>query len=492
MRTAKAVVHLLAAVVFLAVTPACHAIPTASTDRVPPEDWTYDAMMHLAAQGLVPGVPAERFMGDWLYNREQMAGFVSQAVAAAPSGLGEQDRAILARLAAEFAPEMQAIGAGSALTAADPFASRHALAPAGSFEPRIARFGGDTHLNGIYHASALGMSGRYLTAAITLSDRRRKFDGDRFSRLEKLFLRGKTPNWEWEIGRDWLWWGPGYSGSLILSDNSPAFDLLKLGKDFYFGRHIGNVKITQFVSTFRDGGERFYLLGRRWEKRFSNKLHLGINETAKTSKIPNPLAFVLPSLYLYQHIFLEDVDREWNAFLSFDLFYRFSRRFESYLDALVDDMNAPSFLRHGASYHRPRKIGVLIGGHWPDLLHDGTTGLRVELILTDRGTYEASRTDVPGLAYTHDGLVIGHPVGPNSEAIFLRLDRRIGSEWAAVVEYLGRRAHKADGPNPESTHRLSLLAVRDLSPRLSLTARFESLKLPEKKNRVQIGASYGF
>jgi len=449
-------------------------------------------MRRLAAEGLMPGVAAQRFDGDWRYDREEMAEFVRQAVEAASGSATQQDRAVLGRLAAEFAPEMIAIGASSALAAADAFAPRSALVPMGYFEPRVARSGEDTDIVGIYNAAAVGASGRYVTGAVTLSNLRRFLDGDRFSRLEKLFVRGKTPNWEWEVGRDWLWWGPGYSGSMLLSDNSPAFDMVRLAKDFHFGRRIGSIKITQFAATFRDAGQRFYLLGRRWEKAFSRKLYFAVSETAKTSKTPNPLGFILPSLYLYQHIFLSDVDKEWNSFVSFDMLYKFSPRFESYLDFVVDDINAPTFLRHGPSYNRPRKIGFLIGGYWPNVLGDGTTSLRGEFILTDPGTYQAARPDFPGLAYTHDGFVIGHPVGSNSEAAFVRLDRKIASGWTGVLEYLGRRPRKSDGPNPENTHRLSILAVRDLSDRLSLTARWESLRLPKKENRAEIAATYAF
>jgi hypothetical protein len=482
----------VAALVLLAITLACRAQPTASTDRLPSEDWTYDALRHFAARGLVPGMSAQRFDGDWLYTREEMAAFVRQ-VAVSPD-VAEGDRPILAKLAAEFLPELTLAGADSVLAEIERSGTARTLLGTGAFEPRVAISRGDTDLIGIYDVTALGVLGRDVMAVGTLSDRRREFDGDAFSRLEKLFISGKTPSWEWGLGKDWLWWGPGYSGSMILSDNSPAFPMLKMGKDFYFGRHIGRVKVTQFLGRFEDDGQTFYLAGRRWEKRFSTRLHVGISETAKTSKRPNPLILILPSIYLYQHIYIEDVDKEFNVLVGMDATYRFSPRFESYFDLVVDDMKAPKFLREGPAWNIPRKLGLLVGGNWPDVLGDGTTGLRAEYIFTDPGTYGATRPDFPQLAYTHDGFVIGHPVGPNSEAIFLRLDRKLGPAWTAAADYLGRKPHKLDGPNPESTHRISLLLAHELysCSRLSLTLRYDSLKLPAKENRVQVGVSYAF
>ncbi|MBI2841892.1 MAG: hypothetical protein HYX78_00675 [Armatimonadetes bacterium] len=489
---AKKTVELLIGLMLLFVLAAsCSAQPTASTDIVPSGDWTYDALMHLAARGLIPGVAAQRFMGDWRYGREEMAEFVRQALQSEVER--EKDWALLFRLITEFRPELILLGYNpDELASPELHKRRSVLIPVAALDPRLERQHGETNLIGVYDTTALAPFGRYGLAVATLSNLRRKFDGGEFSRLEKFSVRSKTPNWEWEIGRDWLWWGPAYSGSLALSDNSPAFDMLRLGKDFYLGRHIGNVKINQFISRFGDGSDHFYLIGRRIEKRLSKRLHLGINETAKTSKTPNPLVLVLP-LYVYEQIYLEDVDAEWNAFLGIDMLYKFSQRFEGYFDLLIDDINAPPLLREsGENFHRPRKIGFLLGGHWPDICHDGTTDFRAEFILTDSGTYGATRPDFPGLAYTHEGRIIGHPLGPNSEALFLRLDRKIGEDWRAVAEYLGRRPDEGDGPNLENTHRLSLLVVRDLAPRTSLTARYDSLRLPAKVSRFQIGASYVF
>jgi hypothetical protein len=476
---------------FFAAVLVCHALPTASSDQVPIENWTYNALSHLAAKGLVPGMPAQRFDGDWQYNREQMAGFVLKTGQSSGPAMSEDDRALLSRLAAEYEPEIRVIAGDAAFEALKPYAEARAAILAGDYEARAVRSNGDDHLIGIYDAAGFGLSGRYLTADVTVSNLRRQRDGDAFSILDTAFVKGKTPNWEWEVGKDYLWWGPGYSGSLALSDNSPSFPMLRLAKDVDFGWYVGNVKISQFIGTFDDGGDRFYLVGRRWEKRFSKKLHVGLNETAKMSKAPNPLIFILPSIYLYEHIYLEDTDANFNAFLSIDASYQPSRRFEGYFDFLIDDMNAPSFLRNG-NFHRPRKIGFLLGGYWTDILRDGSTDLRVEYIFTDPETYGATRPEFPQLAYTQDGFVIGHQVGGNSSAVFIRLDRRFGTKWAGAASYLGRVAQDSTGPNPSNNHTINLLLVRDLSPSFSLTARYESLKLPAKTNSLQLGASYAF
>lgn len=466
----------------------CFAQPTASTDRVPAESWTYDALMHLASKGIIPSVPAQRFMGDWRYSREEMAAFV---ISADYDKASDADRAVLSRLAAEFWSEIKLIGGDEALTSLRPFTKSREFVSTGSAEPILERTDDDTSITSIYDGTIIATGGKYVTYAATLSNRRRKLDGDEFSDLEKILIRGKTPNWEWEIGKDYEWWGPGYSGSMTLSDNSPAFMFFKVAKDVRLGRAIGNVKITQFVAPFEDNGTHFYLLGRRWEKRLSKQFHIGINETAKTSITPNPLVLVIPSLYLYQHIYVDDVDMEWNSFLSLDAFYRFSPRFESYLDIMVDDMNAPPILRDG-NWHRPRKLGFLVGTYWPDLLGDNSTGFRAEYIFTDSETYGATRPNFQQLAYIHNGLIIGHPVGQNSKALFLRLDRKLAKNWVGIAEFLDRSPRDKEGVNPEDTRCISLLLIHDLGQNRSISAGYESLRLPEKESIFRLGASFAF
>lgn len=481
---------------FFAAVLACYAspIPTASTDQVPTGNWTYDAFIHLAAKGFVPGMSAQRFEGDWRYTREDMARFVlSTASSSIACGLDDSDRALLSRLAAEYGPEIRVIAGDAAFESLNPYAKADKTAAAGYFDGRYERQSGENHLIGVYDAAGFGLPGKYVTVAVTTTDRRRKFEGDAFPVLDTYFVRGKTPNWEWEIGRDYMWWGPGYSGSMILSDNSPSFPLLKLAKDFYFGPHIGNVKITQFVSAFDDNGKAAYLVGRRWEKRFSPSFHMGVNETAKTTKAPNPTIFILPALYLYEHIYLNDIDAEWNSLISIDATYETPKGLQGYADFLIDDMKAPAGLRTGPAWDLPRKVGLLVGAYHPNIIGDGKTGFRAEYIFTDAGTYGATRPDFPQLAYTHDNFIIGHPVGGNSSAVFLRLDSRFAPKWAGIVQYLGRVPKESNGPNPNNEHQFGVLLSYDIAPDFSLTARYDSITFPQQGgNRLQFGASYAF
>ncbi len=482
------------AAVLLATANVCASrpVPTASVDRVPREDWSYDAMIHLAGRGLVPGETSQRFEGNWAYDREEMARFVKQAIETATDATPESDRAILGKLALDYRAELLMLGAGAAYEKALPWAAIKTWTPAGFVAPTLELSGGDLGAFADYRATGLVSPSKYSWGDATFSNVRRRADGDAFSIFDKYFVRGKTEHWEWEVGQDYLWWSPGYSGSMILSDNSPGFLMGKIGADINFGKHIGYIKITEFASSFEDSGARYYLYGRHWEKRFNEKLYLSFNEAAKTTNVkPNPLIFVLP-FYLYQDIFRYDVDSDINNMMSIDLWYRFTPRFQGYVDWVVDDMQAPQYLHEGAAWNLPRKTGYLVGGYWPNLLGDGQTSFRAEYIQTDPGTYQATRPGVQGLTYTHDNFVIGHPVGSNSEAFYLRADHKFGSYWSGIAEYLSRQPKESDGPNPFDQSRLSLIATRDITPRGSVSLRYDSFKLPQKEDSLQLSANYSF
>ncbi|MDD5344005.1 MAG: capsule assembly Wzi family protein [Smithella sp.] len=56
-----------------------------------------------------------------------------------------------------------------------------------------------------------------------------KNEGSEFDmRLQKGYAKLTACNLELEVGRDSLWWGPGYHGALLMSNNAQPFDLIKL------------------------------------------------------------------------------------------------------------------------------------------------------------------------------------------------------------------------------------------------------------------------
>ena len=76
-------------------------------EDVPASHWAYDAVSQLAADGVIEGYGDGTYRGDQEITRYEMAQMVARAMAKKPSGA---DKAMVDKLAAEFADELNSLG----------------------------------------------------------------------------------------------------------------------------------------------------------------------------------------------------------------------------------------------------------------------------------------------------------------------------------------------------------------------------------------------
>lgn len=500
--------HAVNAVLGLVVLAMCIALVSgaaagrrviASTDHVPLGDWTYDAMISLASDGLVPKLSARVFQGDRLFDRIEMAQVVASIVESSEeTNLGCSRVALIDHLVSEFKPELVYLDEGiiqkwseratniSLPTGEEAFLLGYAR---GLATDDRGDADGEADEAPFRVSGFLNLSDRVFGIA-TAADKEDKFFHEFRDdpTLDKAFLRGFDSNFVWSIGREYLNWGPAYTGSLILSDNSPALIQVRAAKEIDFGKLFGRVKITQFVSTFEDNDQSLYLFGRRYEKRLSDRWHAGISETAKVSDTPNPLILVLP-FYLYQHIFI-DIDEEFNTLYAADLSYRTRGGCELYGELVVDDITQPRIFGR-PKYDRPRKTGWTVGFYTPKLFGgERPSNFRAEYIFVDRLTYEATRADFPELAYTQDGDIIGHPIGANANALYLRGEQYLSDKLSIIAEYLSQRQTESGAPERGRKEILSLTAAYDIAPDKSIAVRVAPYDIVTAAGVVQDGTKY--
>ena len=77
-------------------------------EDVPADHWAYDAVAQLAADGVIEGYGDGTYRGDQEITRYEMAQMVARAMA--KSGVNGADKAMIDRLAAEFADELNNLG----------------------------------------------------------------------------------------------------------------------------------------------------------------------------------------------------------------------------------------------------------------------------------------------------------------------------------------------------------------------------------------------
>jgi len=457
----------------------------ASTDRLPLGDWTYDAMMSLAADGIVPGLSARVFQGDRRFDRMEMAGVVASIIRN-DRLLNPRQRALVNHLVSEFRLELMEVEPETA--------GRWSGEPAGLEASLLGYYRqlvlDDTAApDATYRASGfLNLSGSVF-GIVTVAEHEERFfrDPRPGPKLDKAFIGGSSGKLSWLVGRAYANWGPSYSGSLIMSENAPAFWQVRAGTDVDFGKLIGDVKLTQFASTFEDADQTLYLFARRYEKRLSDRWHLGVSETAKLSVAPNPLILVIP-FYLYQHLFLAE-DEEINNLVGADLTYRAPSGMKIYGELVVDDITSPRIF--GKSNERPRKAGFTFGLSMPRAFGgERHSSLSAEYTLIDSLTYGATRAEFPELAYTHDFQTIGSPVGPNSKALYLRGEYSVSDRIELIGEYLNQRQKDPGPPERGSKRVLSLTVAYDIAPDKSLAIRIAPHKLILPDSSIDDGTEF--
>lgn len=105
----KTLVVLLAFVFVLGITTAALAAPSTTFADVPAKHWSYDAVAKLAKAGIISGYGDSTFRGDRTITRYEMAQIVANAITKEDKADAE-NRALIEKLATEFAAELNNLG----------------------------------------------------------------------------------------------------------------------------------------------------------------------------------------------------------------------------------------------------------------------------------------------------------------------------------------------------------------------------------------------
>jgi len=247
------------------------------------------------------------------------------------------------------------------------------------------------------------------------------------------------PALDLQVGRDCIKWGPGYQGNLVLSDNSPAFDMIKYSGTFdlnELGEGLGSVNFTKFFSlldTLED--ENRYFSGQRLEYKPFDTLTLGLSETAIISQdssllFYNPLPFI-PPYYATWWIASMFSPQEVNCNVSVDMELNFHPGIKLYGEWMADD-----FIFFPEENPYPNRTGFLAGAYFADPLDTGNTDFRIEYTHINNYVYFPTH---PWQDYLYQGEYIGHPLGPDADQLYLELTHRLSDKFNLSLNYTHER-----------------------------------------------------
>jgi len=430
-------------------------------------DWTYDALHRVVLSGIAGPV----VMNTKPMSRREMALILARVVQriqtnhVSPFDHRADLQETLLALMAEFGPELTALGltghgipgqaprlleirplrylkAGAGLTsaAATDVENRHG--------ERLDQ-GWNGRLESASWAELGGVAAAYLHPQFRVGEE--TLEG----RLVEGYVKARAGFAELVVGREALWWGPGFHGSMLLSNNALGLDMVRLQTAHqvtlpWLLRYLGPVKALAFFGQFEAerefprtklGGVRVSLAPFSW-------LELGGARTIMFGGEGRPdLAF-----WEYPRVFFtgnrpgsEGSKYAGNNLSQIDVTLRLSdigryigltRDAELYLDFGWDDTCCGTF-------YTPLKPGAVAGLYLPNLFLSPDTTLRVEYTNTSSFNFTHS-TWRDG--YRRKGHALAHFVGSVGEDLFIRYTHRMTPALEVGLELdLARRGGTAIG-----------------------------------------------
>jgi len=425
--------------------------------NVPIGHWSYDAIDKLIGQGLIDGA----MMTTRPVSRFEMARHIAEADEKFQrlNLKNEIASGILDRLKKEFRPELATIGAidgGPLLDFAKPVEDPYVKYVYARSKPDIENARGDTFDEHSNLRAGMQSRGQLFDIAAFYLHPEYPYSSENTSRDVKLIeAYGKLMlgRFEIELGKDSMWWGPGYHGSLLMSNNAEPFKMVKLStpgpiklpwifsglgpfKFVWFltqlekDRPVAEPKLTGMRVNFKphpavelglsraiifDGdGRPKYTLGDYW-KAFS-----GRNEALSGNRENNQLAGFDASVLLPVNWLMP------------------AKSIKLYTDWVGED----------EAGGLPSKWGRLFGAKFYDILGTGKTDLDIEYannhvqgspnVFYTHGVYD------PG--YWYKGRIIGHHMGTDAEDLFLRLTHYLSSDTILGIQFDRQTSNLSSSP----------------------------------------------
>jgi len=234
-----------------------------------------------------------------------------------------------------------------------------------------------------------------------------------------------------QLGRERVVWRESLGHSLFLSDNAPMFNFLRI--DVSYGAvNYNYIHGTVLFHNYREVEDNKYFVANRFEFSLSgSRFQMGINQTTMYSRAVPEIGYLIP------FNILEATERNLGdrdaSMIGFDIALRPFGNFEIKTGAFFDDIHFDkSFsgrwnnmwsVHAGFMYTEPFGIPDV------DIVANYT---RIE-------PHVYSHHRDPFVHHEHDGFLLGHPLGPNSDELLTRIVWRPAWQWNISVDFTRER-----------------------------------------------------
>jgi Capsule assembly protein Wzi len=417
--------------------------------------WTYDAIKKLALAGLTDRV----VLNTKPMSRLEMARIVAQAIAKITGDEGGQyaDRRdledTLYRLLEEFQPELAELGVEAALQQGK-LPGFFQIKPLDQLQTRVAYAKEDYDLennqgdsfndgfNGRLATFSRGQVGDFFSATIS-PELRIDENGSVNARVLEGFAKFTLYNVEAGGGRESLWWGPGFNGSMLFSTNARPFDLVKAGAAEPFMlpwvfEYLGPIKLTYFLGQLEETRDfpHTKVTGIRVNLAPTSFLEFGLSRVVQFNGDGRPSVGFGDYLQILFGPGSDDPNspRNNNTLLSADFSLRLPnvsrylplfRDVEIYGELGWDDTCCDDIFI-------PLLPGGIIGLYSPNLFGSAHTELRIEYAATSKIQFNSN---IYTSGYAFKGNPIAHVIGTRGNDFYVRIGRWFGPDVLVGLEF---------------------------------------------------------
>lgn len=468
-------------------------------------DWTYDALQKLVLSGLAGKV----VLNTKPMSRREMALIIADIVARIHDNrvfdfdhrTDLQD--ILLELMDEFGPELKALGlTGYGISGDAPrllevkplqflqvrggYAGNAATDLENSNGERLDQ-GANGRVTSSSWLEAGGVIAAYAQPEFLIGR-----DQDS-GRLVEGYVKGRAGPFELLAGRESIWWGPGFHGSMLFSNNALGLDMIRLQTanqirlPWVFRDLVGPMKFSFFFGQFeaeREFFPRTKIAGGRVNWVPFQWLEVGVGRSVMFDGEGRPKInfYEWPGVWIHGNRPGTETskyagDNRFQLDASVRLadvgkYLPFTRDAELYIDFGWDDTCC------NVSYI-PLKPGAIAGLYFPNVFLSPDTTFRVEY--SNSSSFQFTH-GVWRDGYIRKGHVLSHFEGTAGEDLFFRLTQRLDKSLDVGIEYdQARRGRTEQGLqfSTKELHRyvgvdVSYTHTKNLS--LNLAARFEWVK----------------
>jgi hypothetical protein len=231
------------------------------------------------------------------------------------------------------------------------------------------------------------------------------------------------------LGRDKLSWGQSKISSLILSDGSLAFDMLKIQKRWGLFQGTAFAGVLDPINSSEGKEIERYFSGHRASFKIRSLAELGVSETVVYGGEGRNLEpHYLNPLFWYHGAQLNG-NRDDNTFVSFDFNFTPKRNLLFYGEFLIDDFQIE---KKSKSDQEPNELGYVAGFLYafPSKLNGFQMNLEYDRV--NNRTYNQKNV---WNRYLNRNKLIGSKLGPNSDDLKASIKGWLTKDLEAELDY---------------------------------------------------------